>query len=114
MTTPSATHALSINPANGETLAVWPWATVTEVEHALAQTDTAFRLWRNVPVATRAQKLRDLGAALRNRGEEMAQMITRRWANPSPRRVGRWRNLPGCATGMLNMARPCSIPRQPR
>lgn len=77
MTTPSATHALSINPANGETLAVWPWATDTEVEHALAQTDAAFRQWRSVPVATRAQKLRDLGAALRNRGEEMAQMITR-------------------------------------
>ncbi|MCG1030824.1 succinate-semialdehyde dehydrogenase [Bacillus amyloliquefaciens] len=82
MTTPSATHALSINPANGETLAVWPWATTTEVEQALAQTDTAFRQWRSVPVAARAQKLRDLGAALRNRGEEMAQMITREMGKP--------------------------------
>ncbi|QGU10829.1 succinate-semialdehyde dehydrogenase [Leclercia sp. J807] len=82
MTTPSATHALSINPANGETLAVWPWATATEVEQALAQTDTAFRQWRSVPVAARAQKLRDLGAALRNRGEEMAQMITREMGKP--------------------------------
>lgn len=82
MTTPSATHALSINPANGETLAVWPWATVTEVEQALAQTDTAFRQWRSVPVAARAQKLRDLGAALRNRGEEMAQMIMREMGKP--------------------------------
>ena len=82
MTTPSATHALSINPANGETLAVWPWATATEVEQALAQTDTAFRQWRSVPVAARAQKLRDLGAALRNRGEEMAQMIMREMGKP--------------------------------
>ncbi|MFK3711440.1 succinate-semialdehyde dehydrogenase [Leclercia adecarboxylata] len=82
MTTPSATHALSINPANGETLAVWPWATDTEVEHALAQTDAAFRQWRSVPVAARAQKLRDLGAALRNRGEEMAQMIAREMGKP--------------------------------
>jgi len=82
MTTPSATHALSINPANGETLDVWPWATTTEVEQALAQTDTAFRQWRSVPVAARAQKLRDLGAALRNRGEEMAQMITREMGKP--------------------------------
>ena len=82
MTTPSATHALSINPANGETLAVWPWATATEVEQALAQTDIAFRQWRSVPVAARAQKLRDLGAALRNRGEEMAQMITREMGKP--------------------------------
>ncbi len=82
MTTPSATHALSINPANGETLAVWPWATDTEVERALAQTDAAFRQWRSVSVAARAQKLRDLGAALRNRSEEMAQMITREMGKP--------------------------------
>ncbi len=82
MTTPSATHALSINPANGETLAVWPWATATEVEQSLAQTDTAFRQWRSVPVSARAQKLRDLGAALRNRGEEMAQMIMREMGKP--------------------------------
>ncbi len=82
MTTPSATHALSINPANGETLSTWPWATATEVEHALAQTDAAFRQWRCVPVAARAQKLRDLGDALRNRGEEMARMITREMGKP--------------------------------
>ena len=82
MTTPSATHALSINPANGETLSTWPWATATEVEHALAQTDAAFRQWRSVPVAARAQKLRDLGTALRNRGEEMARMITREMGKP--------------------------------
>ncbi len=82
MTTPSATHALSINPANGETLSTWPWATATEVEHALAQTDAAFRQWRSVPVAARAQKLRDLGDALRNRGEEMARMITREMGKP--------------------------------
>jgi len=82
MTTSSATHALSINPTNGETLASWPWATVTDVEHALAQSDAAFRQWRSVPVEARAQKLRDLGAALRNRGEEMAQMITREMGKP--------------------------------
>ncbi|QIK13865.1 succinate-semialdehyde dehydrogenase [Leclercia sp. 29361] len=82
MTTPSVNHALSINPANCETLAVWPWATVTEVEHALAQTDAAFRQWRSVPVAARAQKLRDLGDALRSRGEEMARMISREMGKP--------------------------------
>ncbi|TLU69978.1 succinate-semialdehyde dehydrogenase [Enterobacter sp. MF024] len=82
MTTSSATHALSINPTNGETLASWPWATVTDVERALAQSDAAFRQWRSVPVEARAQKLRDLGAALRNRGEEMAQMITREMGKP--------------------------------
>lgn len=82
MTISSATHALSINPANGETLAYWPWASASDVEQVLAKTTMGFRQWRTVPVGDRAQKLRDLGAALRNRGEEMAQMITREMGKP--------------------------------
>ncbi|MEB6377604.1 succinate-semialdehyde dehydrogenase [Leclercia adecarboxylata] len=82
MTISSATHALTINPANGETLATWPWATAADIDHALTQTDAAFRYWRAVPVMARAQKLRDLGAALRNRGEEMARIMTREMGKP--------------------------------
>ncbi|WP_257895912.1 aldehyde dehydrogenase family protein, partial [Enterobacter chuandaensis] len=61
----SATHALSVNPATGETLAAYPWATPQEVERAIALADAGFRQWRRESVAHRAQKLRDLGAALR-------------------------------------------------
>ncbi|WP_256937052.1 aldehyde dehydrogenase family protein, partial [Enterobacter chuandaensis] len=68
----SATHALSVNPATGETLAAYPWATPQEVERAIALADAGFRQWRRESVAHRAQKLRDLGAALRGRAEEMA------------------------------------------
>lgn len=82
MTYSSATHAFSVNPANGETLAAYLWATPEEVDHAISQSDAAYRQWRRESVAHRAQKLRDLGAALRNRAEEMAQTISREMGKP--------------------------------
>ena len=82
MTYSSATHALSVNPATGETLATYPWATSEEVEQAITLADAGFRQWRGKSVSHRAQKLRDLGAALRQRGEEMAQMISREMGKP--------------------------------
>ena len=42
MTYSSATHALSVNPATGETLAAYPWATSEEVEQAIALADAGF------------------------------------------------------------------------
>ncbi|EPO4110502.1 succinate-semialdehyde dehydrogenase [Enterobacter cloacae] len=82
MTYSSATHVLSVNPATGETLAAYPWATSEEVEQAITLADAGFRQWRGENVSHRAQKLRDLGAALRQRGEEMAQMISREMGKP--------------------------------
>lgn len=82
MTHSPATHALSINPANGETLAAYPWATAAEVEQAIALADRGFRQWRNESVTHRAQKLRDLATALRARAEEMAQMMSREMGKP--------------------------------
>ena len=82
MTHSPATHALSINPANGETLAAYPWATAAEVEQAIARADRGFRQWRNESVTHRAQKLRDLATALRAGAEEMAQMMSREMGKP--------------------------------
>ncbi|CAH5624943.1 Succinate semialdehyde dehydrogenase [NAD(P)+] Sad [Enterobacter cloacae] len=82
MTLSSATHARSVNPATGETLATFPWATADDVERAIAQADAGYRQWRRESVSHRAQKLCDLGAALRNRGEEMARMMSREMGKP--------------------------------
>ncbi|RTN25027.1 succinate-semialdehyde dehydrogenase [Enterobacter quasimori] len=82
MTLSSAIYARSVNPATGETLATYPWATADDVERAISQADTGFRQWRRESVSHRAQKLRDLGAALRNRGEEMARMMSREMGKP--------------------------------
>jgi len=78
----SATHALSVHPATGETLASYPWATQEEVERAIALADAGFRHWRCESVAHRAHKLRDLGTALRGRAEEMARMMSREMGKP--------------------------------
>lgn len=77
-----ATHALSINPANGETISSLPWATTAEVDIAISLADTAFRQWRKTPVAQRADALHAIGRTLRERAEEMAQCITREMGKP--------------------------------
>ncbi|EPJ5576637.1 succinate-semialdehyde dehydrogenase [Citrobacter farmeri] len=82
MTISSATHAISINPYNSEHLSALPWSTAREIEQALQFAATGFSNWKQTTVAHRAQKLRDIGKALRARGEEMAQCITREMGKP--------------------------------
>lgn len=81
MTSP-ATHAVSINPANGDTIASLPWATGPQVDMAITLADTAFRQWRKTTIEQRADALRAIGRVLRERGEEMAQCITREMGKP--------------------------------
>ena len=82
MTYSSATHAFSVNPATGETLAAYPWAMSEQVDRAISQSDAGYRQWRRESVSHRAHKLRDLSAALRHRAEEMAQTISREMGKP--------------------------------
>ncbi len=82
MTISAATHAISINPATGEQVGAWPWANEHDVDQAVARASEGYRHWRTQPVAARAQKLRALGAALRNRAEEMAQRICLEMGKP--------------------------------
>ena len=81
MTSP-ATHAVSVNPANGETLSALPWASSTDVDLAITLADNAFRQWRKTSVAQRADALRAIGRVLRERAEEMAHCITREMGKP--------------------------------
>lgn len=81
MTSP-ATHAVSVNPANGETLSALPWASSSDVDLAITLADSAFRQWRKTSVAQRADALRAIGRVLRERAEEMAQCITREMGKP--------------------------------
>ncbi|WP_347289776.1 succinate-semialdehyde dehydrogenase [Kluyvera georgiana] len=81
MTSP-ATHAVSVNPTNGETLSALPWASSTDVDLAISLADNAFRQWRTTSVAQRADALRAIGRVLRERAEEMAHCITREMGKP--------------------------------
>ena len=76
------THAISLNPANGQRLAAYPYESDAQLDAALAQNHGAFLAWRQVSVMQRAQKLRDLAAVLRDNAEPMAQMITAEMGKP--------------------------------
>jgi succinate-semialdehyde dehydrogenase len=80
--TSPATHAISINPATGEQIGAWPWADSAAVDKAIALVHQGYRHWRGVTLAERADALRRLGAALRDRGEEMAQMMSAEMGKP--------------------------------
>ena len=76
------THAISINPANGIQLSATAFESAQQLDNALAGNHSAFKIWRDVPLAERAAKLRALGAALRNNAEAVAQMITAEMGKP--------------------------------
>ncbi len=81
MTSP-ATHAISLNPATGETLSTLAWATADDVNQAVALADAGYRQWKKTAVAERADALRKVGNVLRQHAEEMAQMISREIGKP--------------------------------
>ncbi|WP_300635278.1 aldehyde dehydrogenase family protein [Pseudomonas sp.] len=76
------THALSINPASGETVGSYAYESNSQLDAALNRSTDAFRLWRRQPVAQRAELLLALGGALRDQAEAMAQMITLEMGKP--------------------------------
>lgn len=78
----ATTHALSINPANGETVGSYPYETHQQLDAALDRATRAFRTWRRQPVSQRAELLLSLASALRDQAEEMAQTITLEMGKP--------------------------------
>ncbi|NWF16393.1 aldehyde dehydrogenase family protein [Pseudomonas reactans] len=78
----ATTHALSINPANGETVGSYPYETAQQLDAALDRSTLAFRAWRRQPVSHRAELLLSLASALREQAEDMAQMITLEMGKP--------------------------------
>ncbi|MFJ3456403.1 succinate-semialdehyde dehydrogenase [Scandinavium goeteborgense] len=82
MMTSPATHAISLNPATGETLSSLAWATADHVNQAVALADAGYRQWKKTAVSERADALRNVGNVLRQHAEEMAQMISREIGKP--------------------------------
>ena len=76
------THALSINPANGETVGSYAYESAEQLNAALSRSTDAFRTWRRTPVSQRAEYLLALADALREQAEDMGQMITLEMGKP--------------------------------
>ncbi|MGE8150195.1 aldehyde dehydrogenase family protein [Pseudomonas vancouverensis] len=76
------THAISINPTSGEQIAHYAYESDAALQAALARSAAGFRVWRNEPVAHRAQLLIALAKALRDNVAAMANMITLEMGKP--------------------------------
>ncbi|KJK14455.1 aldehyde dehydrogenase family protein [Pseudomonas sp. 2(2015)] len=76
------THALSINPANGEQIGHYAYESDAVLDAALSRAAQGYAAWRRTPVAARTALLLALAGALRNNAEAMARMITDEMGKP--------------------------------
>ncbi|MGH8865988.1 MAG: aldehyde dehydrogenase family protein, partial [Burkholderiales bacterium] len=68
--------AISRNPATGEELARYPFATAEALEASLQAAQRGFEQWREVAPAERAKILRRMAAALRENADALARMTS--------------------------------------
>ncbi|WP_338525529.1 aldehyde dehydrogenase family protein [Pseudomonas batumici] len=78
----SLTHALSINPANGEQVGHYPFESEAALDAALARAAAGFSRWRRTALEQRSQLLIALAQALRDNATAMAEMITLEMGKP--------------------------------
>jgi succinate-semialdehyde dehydrogenase/glutarate-semialdehyde dehydrogenase len=72
----------SINPATGETLAVFPELTAAEIEIRLARAADAVPRWRHTSVQRRAEVVGKLGELLEAEKERLGRMMTLEMGKP--------------------------------
>jgi succinate-semialdehyde dehydrogenase/glutarate-semialdehyde dehydrogenase len=65
------------DPATGDIVETFPFATDAEIEHALAEASAAFAEWRKRPVAERAAIVKRVGELFAERAAELGALITR-------------------------------------
>jgi len=65
-----------VNPATQEVLAQVPFATDAEIEAAVASAKTAFKTWKNTPIAARARIMLKLQALVRENMSRIAQTLS--------------------------------------
>ncbi|MCW2935790.1 MAG: NAD-dependent succinate-semialdehyde dehydrogenase, partial [Actinomycetia bacterium] len=65
------------DPATGEVVEIFPFATDAEVEQALAGASSAFAEWRKRPVGERAAIVKRVGELFGERAAELGALITR-------------------------------------
>lgn len=82
MTNLSSAVAVSRNPATGEIVARYPFASCADVNEALTLTDTAFQSWRHSPMSERVSLLLSIARILRQQAQSLAEMMTREMGKP--------------------------------
>ncbi|WNW09942.1 aldehyde dehydrogenase family protein [Pseudomonas sp. DTU_2021_1001937_2_SI_NGA_ILE_001] len=77
-----ATHAISINPGNGEQLAAYPYESAEALDAALSRAASGFASWKHLPLSQRVERLVVLAQVLRRQAEPMARMASQEMGKP--------------------------------
>ncbi|NTV39101.1 MAG: aldehyde dehydrogenase family protein, partial [Demequinaceae bacterium] len=77
-----------VNPATGETEAIYPTAEDTAVEAAIGAADAVYRGWGELGPEQRAALVRRVAALHRTRREELASIIVREMGKPLAAALG--------------------------
>ena len=78
----SLTHALSINPVNGEQIGDYPFESASALDGALSRAAVGASVWRRTAVGQRAELLIELARALRDDVDQLATRITLEMGKP--------------------------------
>lgn len=65
-----------VNPATEEVIGTVPHASLADLDRALEAAQRGFRLWRNTPVDTRTRILLKAASLLRERAQQVAEIMT--------------------------------------
>ncbi|WP_122570445.1 aldehyde dehydrogenase family protein [Pseudomonas viridiflava] len=84
----SKTHAISTNPATGEQIGHYPFASDAELEYSLAHAAASFSVWKRKTIDERAQLIIALGKTLREDANAIAQMISQEMGKPIKQALG--------------------------
>jgi succinate-semialdehyde dehydrogenase/glutarate-semialdehyde dehydrogenase len=71
-----------VNPATGEVVETFDYATDAEVEQALVAVRAAYDVWRDVPIAERAKTVKRIGELFVERRAELAALATEEMGKP--------------------------------
>ncbi|MBS0908916.1 aldehyde dehydrogenase family protein [Tatumella sp. JGM118] len=75
-------YALSLNPTTGEEIARYPFQGSDAIESSLQRSTTALKEWRVTSMDDRVEVLRTLAVRLRERCDELAEMMTLEMGKP--------------------------------
>lgn len=73
---------VSINPANGETVASYPELSYAEAQPILQRVEAAWQAWKTTRFAERAVPMRKAAALLRERKDELARLMAAEMGKP--------------------------------
>jgi succinate-semialdehyde dehydrogenase/glutarate-semialdehyde dehydrogenase len=76
------TSMKSINPATEQVIAEYAEHTPVQIERALHSAEKAFGQWRSVPIKDRGALLKEAGAGLRRKRDELARLMAMEMGKP--------------------------------